>query len=384
MSDEGDKSTTTDKVEDIVESDPVEKDTDAAEPEEVQSPKKVAGDENKKTDQMNSSHGETLRPEGENDDVASAAADDEEAAIGDDGSPLAEEDRNKMFERGLALDQEGDKSAALKCYLKCLVGLKRDSKFALLPQCLRNIGDIYYGKNEYDKAISFIQAEKLYYESVLIDDSELQRHIDEVTSSVGECDTNIDLLRASEYEQLAKLCMDEKQPQLALEYAGKATKLRQKVYGSEHPIVKQSLDYFATIYAEVGKVQYSESLRKFDTAGEPDMTGEVNLDQSTGEPTSILRKRKNTEGEKEEKKVRFVETQVPAEEMEREEKCAVFFLFVLFLLLVFVLVLLGLYIYCSLYPSDTCVNFRHFVTSAVMKVRFWFYQFSNKPDAKFV
>lgn len=384
MSDEGDKSTTTDKVEDIVESDPVEKDTDAVEPEEVQYPKKVAGDENKKTDQMNLSHGETLRPEGENDDEASAAADDEEAAIGDDGSPLAEEDRNKMFERGLALDQEGDKSAALKCYLKCLVGLKRDSKFALLPQCLRNIGDIYYGKNEYDKAISFIQAEKLYYESVLIDDSELQRHIDEVTSSGGECDTNIDLLRATEYEQLAKLCMDEKQPQLALEYAGKATKLRQKVYGSEHPIVKQSLDYFATIYAEVGKVQYSESLRKFDTAGEPDMTGEVNLDQSTGEPTSILRKRKNTEGEKEEKKVRFDETQVPAEEMEREEKCAVFFLFVLFLLLVFVLVLLGLYIYCSLYPSDTCVNFKHFVTSAVMKVRFWFYQFSNKPDAKFV
>jgi len=30
-----------------------------------------------------------------------------------------------------------------------------------------------------DKAISFIQAEKLYYESVLIDDSELQKHIGE-------------------------------------------------------------------------------------------------------------------------------------------------------------------------------------------------------------
>lgn len=28
-----------------------------------------------------------------------------------------------------------------------------------------------------DKAISFIQAEKLYYESVLIDDTELQKHI---------------------------------------------------------------------------------------------------------------------------------------------------------------------------------------------------------------
>lgn len=47
--------------------------------------------------------------------------------------------RNKMFEEGLKLDKSGKKLEALKCYLKCLVGLKENSRFALLPQCLRNV-----------------------------------------------------------------------------------------------------------------------------------------------------------------------------------------------------------------------------------------------------
>lgn len=35
------------------------------------------------------------------------------------------------------------------------------------------------------------------------------------------------------------------------------TKLRQKVFGDNHPLVQQSLDFFATVYAEVGKVKYT-------------------------------------------------------------------------------------------------------------------------------
>lgn len=40
-------------------------------------------------------------------------------------------------------------------------------------------------------------------------------------------------------------------------YYPQATKLRQKVYGDGHPVVQQTLDFFATVYAEVGKVQYT-------------------------------------------------------------------------------------------------------------------------------
>lgn len=51
--------------------------------------------------------------------------------------------RNKMFEEGLKLDKSGKKLEALKCYLKCLVGLKENSRFALLPQCLRNVSMLF-------------------------------------------------------------------------------------------------------------------------------------------------------------------------------------------------------------------------------------------------
>ena len=50
-----------------------------------------------------------------------------------------DDERNQLFEEGLKLDKEGKSNEALKYYLKCLVGLKENSKFALLPQCLRNV-----------------------------------------------------------------------------------------------------------------------------------------------------------------------------------------------------------------------------------------------------
>ena len=46
-------------------------------------------------------------------------------------------------------------------------------------------------------------------------------------------------------------------PKLALEYQGKATKLRQQVFGDQHDITTKSLDFFTVIYAEVGKQQYT-------------------------------------------------------------------------------------------------------------------------------
>lgn len=298
----------------------------------------------------------------------------------------SDEERNQLFEEGLKLEKDGKGDEALKYYLKCLVGLTESSKFALLPQCLRNIGDIYYGKDEYDKAISFIQAEKLYYESVLVDSTQLQKQIDELSATEnGSVDVNIDLLKATEYEQLAKLCMDEKQPQLALEYAGKATKLRQKVYGDGHPEVQKSLDYFATVYAEVGKHQYSESLTKFDPADISTSEGETSLNSLENEPVSILRRRKVAEGgEKDNKHVRFDETQVHPEEIrEREEKVAQAVLSVLFVICLIILLILGLYLYCNLSLSGTCLEFRHSVQGFVMKMRYWYYYYTSSKDTKY-
>lgn len=46
-------------------------------------------------------------------------------------------------------------------------------------------------------------------------------------------------------------------PHLALEYSGKATKIHQRAFGNDHPITDRSLELLATVYAEIGKTEYS-------------------------------------------------------------------------------------------------------------------------------
>ena len=43
-------------------------------------------------------------------------------------------------------------------------------------------------------------------------------------------------------------------------YYFQATKLRQQVYGDEHPVVKESLNHFTALYAEAGKALYAGRL----------------------------------------------------------------------------------------------------------------------------
>ena len=57
----------------------------------------------------------------------------------EDTSQLDSDGRNKLFQRGLSFDKQKKRNCALKCYMGCLKGLQKDSKFTLLPQCLRNV-----------------------------------------------------------------------------------------------------------------------------------------------------------------------------------------------------------------------------------------------------
>ncbi|XP_076014623.1 nutritionally-regulated adipose and cardiac enriched protein homolog isoform X3 [Genypterus blacodes] len=63
--------------------------------------------------------------------------------------------------------------------------------------------------------------------------------------------------QAQHLERLAQLCIMSKQPHLALEYSGKATKIHQRTFGNDHPITARSLELMATVYAEIGKTEYS-------------------------------------------------------------------------------------------------------------------------------
>ncbi|KAF7658033.1 hypothetical protein LDENG_00018940 [Lucifuga dentata] len=66
--------------------------------------------------------------------------------------------------------------------------------------------------------------------------------------------------QAQHLERLAQLCIMSKQPHLALEYSGKAAKIHQRTFGNDHPITARSLELMATVYAEIGKTEYSDSL----------------------------------------------------------------------------------------------------------------------------
>ncbi|CAC5393393.1 unnamed protein product [Mytilus coruscus] len=312
--------------------------------------------------------------------------DDEGIGLGD-GADMDSDSRNKMFEKGLNFEKNGKRNRALKCYLACLTGLKQDTRFPLLPQCLRNIADIFYQKEEYDKAVHFIQAEKVYYESALIDTTDIQHKLEEAQLKGGSLQPNMttDTVRASEYEHLARLCLDREQPQLALEYAGKATKLRQQVLGDKDPVTVESLDFFASVYAKVGAEQYEESLKKF--ADKPDDIEDAEGSPQTEdgeqkEPVSILRKRKNSEKEK---KVHFDESQLQSnEQIQHEEKFAKTVLWALLVVCCVLLLILGLYLYCNLVGSNACTKLKSDLHYGYMRLKYWYYQYQAGPNAKFM
>lgn len=248
---------------------------------------------------------ETTNINSTNDDLNNNDSEDQEAIdlqIGDTAN-LTVSERNELFQRGLEYERKDEPHLALQCYLGCINGLKKKSFFVLLPQCLHNIAQIYRSQENYERAIHFAQAEKLFYETSLIETSEIQKKIEEIATGIGDgpqdiSDLNIHALQAEEYEHLAKLCLDKNQQQLALEYAGKSTKLKQAVYGHDHEKTKASLNMFATLYAEVGKLQYSDSINILNESESvenssvdviPSTKGKASSDKT--EPVSILRQR---------------------------------------------------------------------------------------------
>ncbi|XP_018583239.1 nutritionally-regulated adipose and cardiac enriched protein homolog isoform X2 [Scleropages formosus] len=178
--------------------------------------------------------------------------------------------REGLYELGSRLQQQGESRAALRCFLSCLLGLPHVHSFRSLPDCLHQIAELFIEEKNYVKALRFIQAEKMFYEVALIELTALQGNAGAQEASPPGSpgwDSPEEPLELSElasqaqdYERLAQLCIMSKRPHLALEYSGKATKIRQKAFGNDHPITARSLELLASVYAEIGKTEYSDSL----------------------------------------------------------------------------------------------------------------------------
>lgn len=205
--------------------------------------------------------------------------------------PLNDQERHLLYEKGIKFKKKGNLRHALYCLLACVRGLKDGSHFQQLPECLHNIAEIYSQLGDYENAVSFAQAEKLYYETSLISAGSMVQQEQDGSDSVGSTspsdqttgnttrtteaqhavkddpkEQTAEARSANEYEKLAHMCLKQKDAQLALEYCGKAVKLRQSIYGEEHPVTKKTLDLFTVIYAEMGKEQYTAAMQKFNEA----------------------------------------------------------------------------------------------------------------------
>lgn len=311
--------------------------------------------------------------------------DDDEGIDVSDGIDLDGDGRIKLFERGLENEKKGKLKSALKCYMACLRGLKPHTNFPLLPQCLRNVADIFYRQEEYEKAIHFIQAEKIYYESALIDTTDIQMKLEEAQKDQSlPSDITEDTIRADEFEELAKICLDKKQPQLALEYAGKATKIRQSILGDNHPVTISSLDFFTKVYAEAGADQYQDSMKRFENQGAGDLSDqEIEMmipGSSEREPQSILRRRKPGERDTE-KRVRFDDS---VKKSEDEEQCAKIFLWILFAICGVMLLILGVYLYCHMSTGSSCQSYRHQIKHIWDRIKYYYYHYTQSKLRKFV
>ncbi|XP_051941938.1 nutritionally-regulated adipose and cardiac enriched protein homolog [Hippocampus zosterae] len=175
--------------------------------------------------------------------------------------------REGLFELGQQLQQQGEYQAALHCFLSCLLGLTHVQSFTSLPNCLHQIAELFITEKNYGKALQFIQAEKMFYEVALIELTALHGSTglqEEPSLGSAGCATQEELSeqasQAENLERLAQLCIMSKQPHLALEYSGKAAKIHQRAFGNDHPITARSLELMATVYAEIGKTEYSDSL----------------------------------------------------------------------------------------------------------------------------
>lgn len=215
----------------------------------------------------------------------------------------------QLFEEGLQHKLKGELDQAIPCFLKCLEGMQQCQYFAKLPQTLHILAEVYQALHCYEEAVEFVQAEKLFYEAVLLDSTKSQVHEgkdskprakrkpfskkprDQSWRRGSNPAEYGDLLikKADDYIQLAKLCAEQKKFELALDYCGKAAKIRKSVFGVSHPVTMETLDYLTVLYAEVGRAQYMSAMNKARSAEQ-----ERNEQSQKGDPAHLREDQSST------------------------------------------------------------------------------------------
>ena len=188
-----------------------------------------------------------------------------------------------LFEQGLELKICGDIERALACFLDCLKGMQECQYFAKLPQTLHHLGELYSTLGNTETALDFAQAEKLFYEAVLVSSENttkekstrtkrklFAKRRSTKTKSSGSNPAEYGHLlvkKAVEYEMLARMCAKEKKFDLAVDYSGKAANLKRSVYGDDHPDSIDAMETFTVMCAELGRSDYTTALKQVEQDG---------------------------------------------------------------------------------------------------------------------
>ncbi|XP_033125861.1 consortin-like [Anneissia japonica] len=341
-------------------------------------------------DNVNNKHTENLTNSSRNGPAESSSSQGiEETNSVDENKSEREISRSDLFKRGQALEQEGKQDEALKLYLQSLTGIQQQTSFPELPLCLHHVSQIYFNNNEYEKAVHFIQAEKLFYETALIDAAKLHLQLKNAQEGTSRemLDVSSEAVKAEQFENLARLCKEEGNPQLALDYCGKATKMYRQLYGEDHPTTKQALDLFTIIYAEVGKNQYAEAMERSQSEEEssekvhkilPRLSG----DAIPGGPKGTLKKRSSFDSKEKSderkkrglKKVRFEEEYEPTPIKDQDDVVMTFMMMILFVLITIFIALIGSYVYCydKTATSSMCASLKSDLSYYFMKIQYTF------------
>lgn len=154
---------------------------------------------------------------------------------------------DEMYHEGVQLKANGYAQEALKCFLDCAKQMQDTHYLKIFPQTLHEIAALYRSLQLHDKAAEFVKAELLFYQTLLT-----EPQYEEACCSSTVVTENKEALvqRAEECERMAQLSRSHNKHKSALDYCGRAVKLRQAVFGTESELTLRTIEYFAVLYSE--------------------------------------------------------------------------------------------------------------------------------------
>ena len=183
---------------------------------------------------------------------------------------------DELYAQAVVLQSRGCAGEALPLLMECVKLMRETHYLAKLPPALHQLAQAYHSLELYDKAVECAQAEKICYEAMILDSQgrskgkRSPRKRSKSNSTISEDPSRSEaeqkqnhqqqLQKAEEYERLSQACAGQNKPQLALEYCGKAVRIKQALLGPGHQATVEGLENFTRLYAEAGKDEYAKAL----------------------------------------------------------------------------------------------------------------------------